>query len=246
MTGPLPRRLQALAWGGLCHGSFLLAVGTMGWALYTGLDLGLGRLHGAAGWLANGLLVAQFPLLHSFLLGRRGRRWLPRLVPGGHGRTLAPTTYVIVASAQLLATFLLWSPSGVLLWEPQGVARALHVAAFAGAWLFLGKAILDAGAGLQSGFVGWSALWRGDAPRFPGLPERGLFAACRQPIYLGFALVLWTAPRWTLDHLVLALAWGAYCVVGPIFKERRFEAAFGAAFVQYRARVPYFVPRLFR
>jgi protein-S-isoprenylcysteine O-methyltransferase Ste14 len=200
----------------------------------------IGRLHGAAAWIANALLLAQFPLLHSWLLTARGRRVLARLVP--HGPTLAPTVFATVAAWQILATFLLWSPSHVVLWEATGAARAAFAVAFALSWVFLGKALFDAGLGLQTGSIGWMALWRGERPRYPGMPERGLFAACRQPIYLGFALLLWTGPVWTRDHLVLAVAWSAYCALGPLFKEERFARIHGAAFEAYRARTRYLLP----
>lgn len=36
-------------------------------------------------------------------LCRRGNRWLARLLPGRYGETLSPTSYVIIASLQLLA-----------------------------------------------------------------------------------------------------------------------------------------------
>jgi protein-S-isoprenylcysteine O-methyltransferase Ste14 len=93
--------------------------------------------------------------------------------------------------------------------------------------------------------MGWTAAWRGHPPRCPGLPRAGLFARCRQPNYLGFALVLWTTPAWTPDRVAVALAWTAYCIVGPIHKERRFAATFGREFEEYRRRTPYLVPRIF-
>jgi len=89
------------------------------------------------------------------------------------------------------------------------------------------------------------ALWRGERPAFGGLPTTGTFALCRQPIYFGFALTLWTGPVWTIDHLVVALVWSAYCLVGPLAKERRFASHYGGDFARYRARTPYFFPRLF-
>ena len=75
------------------------------------------------------------------------------------------------------------------------------------------------------------------------MPERGTFATCRQPIYLGFSLILWTAPGWTLDRLVLALVWSAYCYLGPRLKERRFAQRYGERFERYRTRTAYFLPR---
>lgn len=221
-----------------------MAIISMGAGLASGMRYGRGHLDGPAAWLANGLLCAQFPLAHSLLLTRRGRRLLARTASGAAGAALAPTVFATVAAWQILAVFVLWSPSGIVLLAPAGGARAALAAAFGLSWVFLLKSLLDAGLGLQTGSIGWRALWRGEAPRFPDMPERGTFAACRQPIYLGFTLLLWTGPGWTLDHLVLALAWTGYCTLGPRLKERRFAERYGGRFASYRGRTPYFLPRL--
>lgn len=240
------RVLAAVLMGGLCHLSFVLAVGSMALALWTGLQLGRGPLVGAPGMLANLVLVLQFPVLHSFLLSRRGSGWLVRLSPVGHGRTLRPTTYVLVGCLQLLLTFWAWSPSGIVWHAPIGGSGALQYGLFGGAWLFLVKALWDAGLGVQTGAVGWWALLRDRPVAYGTLPTAGLFARCRQPIYLGFALVLVTAPCWTPDWLLLASVWVGYCVVGPVWKERRWARLFGEPFAAYRATVPYLLPRLRR
>lgn len=237
-----PRRALAGLMGLLCHGTFLVAVAAMLRGLYDGLSSGHGGAHGSAGLALNLLLALQFPLLHSFLLTKRGQAVLARLA-GAHGRTLAPTTYAWSAALQILATFALWSPSGTVWWAPEGGARVVMSVLYAGAWLFLGKALLDGGLGLQTGWIGWTALWRGGRPRYPALPQHGLFAICRQPIYLGFALTLWTGPVWTPDRLLLACLWSTYCVLGPLHKERRFLLQHGQAFASYRSSVPYMLPR---
>lgn len=232
----------ALALAALCHGLFALAVGSMAYMLATGLQRGAGRIPGPYAWAEDLALLLQFPLLHSWLLTRRGRQWLSRLSPLGFGRELVPTCYVAIASVQLLLAFWLWTPSGVVWATPDG--RWLPWLWFAAAWLFLGKALYDAGLGLQSGAIGWWAVLRNRPVVYPDLPTRGLFARCRQPIYLGFALVLWTAPVWSPDWLLLAAVWTVYCIVGPRFKEARFGAMFGARFARYRSAVPYFLPKL--
>src|SRR5690606_19742591 len=109
-------------------------------------------------------------------------------------------------------------------------------------WLFLGKAILDSGPAVQSGFLGWWSLFRGVRPRYPAFAERGTFAVCRQPIYLAFALLLWTAPTWTVDRLLLGAGWTAYCLVGPVHKELRSLRRHGDAYRAYQRRVPYMIP----
>ena len=83
-------------------------------------------------------------------------------------------------------------------------------------------------------------------PVFPDMPTQGLFRLIRQPIYMAFALALWTAPVWTPDQLVLAVSYTAYCLAAPRLKERRFEALYGARFSQYREAVPYAAPKLKR
>jgi len=240
------RILAALTMGLLCHSVFVLAVVSMGLALATGLQLGRGTLPGALGLLANVLLVLQFPLLHSTLLSRRGRPWVQRLSPVGHGRTLAISTYVMLGSLQLLLSFWCWTPSGIVWHTPHGITGLLQYVLFAGAWLFLVKALSDAGLAVQSGAAGWLALLQNRPVSYGDLPTGGLFARCRQPIYLGFALVMITAPTWSPDWLLLTSAWTAYCVLGPRFKEARWEVLFGARFRDYRATVPYFLPRFRR
>ena len=239
------RRAWALAYGIACHGTFALAVSILARQLFVGMEGGMGRLDGALAFAANALLVAQFPLLHSLLLSTRGRPWLSRMAPPGLGRRLGTTTFALISALQIFLTCALWSPMHVVVWSPGETGRVLLVLACAGAWMFLGKALWDAGLGLQTGFIGWSAVWRDREPQYPGLRTHGLFAGCRQPVYLGFALVLWTGPTWTIDHLMIAVGWGAYCFIGPYFKERRCLSFYGSEFETYRRRVPYFVPRLF-
>jgi protein-S-isoprenylcysteine O-methyltransferase Ste14 len=235
----------ALAVGLGTHLLFALGVGWMVVSLAFGMQTGLGRLRGAAAWTANAALVLQFPLLHSFLLSRRGRRLLARLFPPPLGEDLSTTTYAAISSLQILATFALWSPSGVVWAAPRSAWLVASLVAYAASWLTLGRAMSDAGLGVQTGAIGWRAVVRGERPRFEGFfPERGLFRVCRQPVYVAFALTLWTGPWWTPDRLAIALAWTAYCAVGPVLKEERYLAAYGDLFRRYQQRVRYWLPSL--
>ena len=195
--------------------------------------------------MANGALLAQFPLLHSLLLSRRGVGVLARLAPEGMGRRLSTTTFSALAALQLLATFWLWSPSSAGAWRASGALGIALIAAHVLAWVFLVVALHDAGLGLQTGWIGWRALLQGREPAYPPMPQRGLFALCRQPIYLGFLLVLWTGPTWSADRLALGGVWGVYCLLAPKLKERRHARIHGEKFADYRRRVPYMIPRMF-
>ena len=234
----------ALCLGGLCHALFAAGVLAMIVAMFFGLSESLGTVHWPLAALANAVLILQFPLAHSVLLTGPGGRFLARLIPGPHGQTLATTTYAIIASAQLLALFALWTPSGIVWWRAEGAVFWVVTAAYATSWLILLKASFDAGAEVQSGALGWMSLLARIRPIFPDMPTQGLFRLIRQPIYVAFALTLWTVPVWTPDQLALAVSFTTYCLLAPRLKERRFAARYGARFNRYRAEVPYLLPCL--
>jgi len=234
----------ALLMGAFCHGIFALAGMAMVGAMFFGMSRSLGAAPGLWAWVANAGLVLQFPIAHSLLLTRRGRALLSRLAPGGYGGTLATTTYAIIASLQLIALFVLWTPSGIVWWRAEGWVFWLVCGAYALSWALLAKASYDAGAEVQSGGLGWLSLLQNIRPVFPDMPQTGLFRFIRQPIYVAFALTLWTVPVWTPDQLALACVLTAYCLLAPMLKERRFAAVYGERFKAYQARVPYAVPRL--
>jgi ubiquinone biosynthesis O-methyltransferase len=232
----------ALAYGVLCHATFLAAVGFMIYSMYSGMRTGSGTLPTPWSWVANSFLLLQFFFLHSFLLSSRGRPWLQKLAPPDLAHSLATTTYVTIAALQTLLLFALWSPSGIVWWQATGWARVLLTASYAGAWLMLFRSMSDAGFALQTGLLGWRAVWNGTRPVYPPMPERGMFRLCRQPIYLSFALTLWTVPVWTPDQLLLATVLTAYCIAGPLFKEKRFARIYKEKFVGYQRRIPYWLP----
>lgn len=239
---PRQRRI-ALAWGIACHVSFAAGVLSMIAGLFFGMHLGLGTLTGGWAVVADLLLLAQFPIVHSLLLSSRGRKFMARLAPMGLGSALGTTTYAIIASLQLLATFVLWSPFGSAAWVPTGWAMVAASLVYAASWLLLLKTMADAGLGVQTGFLGWGSVVRGRMPSFAAFVPRGTFRWVRQPIYVAFALTLWTAPVWTADHVLIATAWTFYCVFAPLLKEKRYLAWHGETFAEYRRSVPYWIPR---
>jgi ubiquinone biosynthesis O-methyltransferase len=211
--------------------------------MFFGMSRSLGSVTGPWRFAVNALLLLQFPLAHSLLLTSRGRKMLGYLAPKGMGRDLSTTTYVIIASLQVLALFFLWSPGGTIWWRAEGALFVTLCCVYALAWLSLLKSIVDAGFALQTGLLGWHALARGVAVRYPPMPQSGLFKFCRQPIYVSFAATTWTVPTWTPDQLAVASALTFYCLIGPLFKEARFKSRFGEQFEAYRRRVPYWIPR---
>ncbi len=233
----------ALSAGILTHFVFALAVLAMVVAMGFGMSQSLGRVPWPWAAAANALLVLQFPVMHSLLLTGRGTALLARLVPGPHGATLRTTTYALIASVQLLILFAFWTPTGIVWWQAEGAALVGVLTLYALCWLLLMKASFDAGAEVQSGALGWMSLMANRTPRFPDMPQTGLFAVIRHPIYLAFALTTWTVPVWTPDQLALALWLTGYCVLAPMLKERRLHARHGARYARYVAQTPYMLPK---
>ena len=232
----------ALIWGAVCHIIFAAAVIAMIVAMWFGMSRSLGTVPAPWHWLANLLLLLQFPIVHSILLSKSGRDFLARLAPYRTGQTLATTTYAIIASLQLLLLFSLWTPSGTVWWQATDASLWLITALYAASWLLLIKASWDAGAEVQSGLLGWASLLRGVRPHFPPMPTTGLFRLVRQPIYVSFALTTWTVPTWTPDQLLLASVLTVYCLIGPLAKERRFQRIHGRAWAAYQRSTPYWLP----
>ncbi len=242
MPSRLLERVVAISYGMACHILFVLGVGTMMYEMAFGMSQCWGMLPSPWGAIGDGALLLQFPILHSLLLSRGGRKLLGRLAPFGLGARLSTTTYATLASIQVGLLFVLWTPSGVVWWRADGPWLAATLALYAAAWLLLLKSIVDAGFPVQVGLLGWWAVVRGRKPVYPPMPRGGLFRLCRQPIYVSFALTLWTVPSWTPDQLAVAIVLTLYCVLGPLFKEARFQRLFGAEFAHYRRGVPYWLP----
>lgn len=238
------RIIVALLIGVIVHVVFAVAVLSMIVAMFFGLNRSFGNVPDPWLWLTNAALILQFPILHSILLNGRGPRFVANLIPGKYGGTLATSTFAVIASLQLSALFILWTPSGIIWWQAEGAAFWTICAAYTASWSLLIKASIDAGAEVQSGALGWMSMLQGIKPKFPGMPRTGLFKFIRQPIYVSFALTTWTVPVWTPDQLLLASIFTAYCLLAPMLKERRFQNRYGEEFERYKAQVPYAVPKL--
>ena len=246
LRGESDHRRIAWLYGLACHILFTFGVGAMIYEMFFGMSRSWGPFRPPFSFIVNGLLIVQFPVLHSLLLTRIGGRVLGRLAPRAVGSTLTTTTYATVAGAQVALLFLAWSPMGAIWWSAAGWLKVGIVTIYASSWLLLLKAIVDAGFSQQIGLLGWWAAARNVPVRYPPMPRSGLFRICRQPIYLAFTLTVWSVPTWTPDQLVIALGLTLYCLIGPLFKEARFSRRFKDEFARYRETVPYWLPEIGR
>ncbi|MDD2941478.1 MAG: isoprenylcysteine carboxylmethyltransferase family protein [bacterium] len=242
------KKALIVGYGLFTHLCFLLGVALMFYQLYFGLCRTFVHIDFCSPVLWNTILLFHFPFLHSFFLTGPGRRLMGSEDP--LFRILMPTSYALLASLQLIFVFGTWQSSEIIWWQASGIVSFILSSAYIFSWVYLGMAMSDAGLGYQTGFSGWwSALGLKSGLSQMGkftMPEKRTFSVTRQPIYLSFALILWTSPVWSPDRGALTLVWTLYCLFGPLHKERRYLRYFGDTFRDYQKRVPYFFPGIAR
>lgn len=188
-------------------------------------------------WLALGWVA--YAALHSLLASLRCKAWVTRRWPD-----LAPW-YRLAFNLQsvILVLPLVWATyaiPGDWLWRWTGLwawlANGLALAALAGFWLSSGT--YDMGE-----FIGTKPLSekRSDAVEHDGFRISPLHRFVRHPWYALGLLLIWTRDM-NAPLLVSALAITLYFVIGSWLEERKLEAHFGAAYREYRQRVPGLIP----
>ena len=234
--------VYAFLYGISCHILFGVAVIAMIYHMFYGMQKSYGNLQGPIAIITNGALILQFPIVHSFLLSQNGQKLLNCLGPKGLAGKLSTTSFTIVASVQLLALFMLWSPSKIVYDMPFEFLIYLLTVLYFLSWTLLILATIDAGLEVQSGALGWISVLKNKSPVFPPLPTNGLYSVIRHPIYASFFLAVVTVPCWTADQLIISFILGGYCVFAPILKDRRLIKRHGQNYVKYKNITPYMIP----
>lgn len=241
---PLAKRLAVLAYGVAAYA--IGATALLAWMLamfgvvqFTGGPLG--RLASGPALVIDLALLIAFALQHSVMARPAWKaRWL-RVV----GPALERPTYILTTGAVLLPTLWLWQPMPTVVWSlenPIAIAAAHTIAGLAWLYLYLASFALD-----HFELFGLRQVWSffTDRPhaRLP-FRERWMYRFDRHPIMTGALLGMWATPTMTLDHLIFAIGFSLYIVVGVSFEERSLRAEWGARYEQYCERVGTIVPRL--
>jgi protein-S-isoprenylcysteine O-methyltransferase Ste14 len=186
----------------------------------------------------NTALLGLFAAQHSIMARQWFKRAWSRIVPTPVERS----TYVLFSSLALLLLFWKWEPMGGVVWNVEnGVGRVALYSLYAAGW-----AIVLAATFLINHFdlFGLRQVWL----HLIGRPYRqlefrtpGLYRYVRHPLYVGWLLVFWSAPKMTIAHLVFAVATTGYILIAIQFEERDL-IRFHAEYAEYRRRVPMLVP----
>jgi len=189
--------------------------------------------------IINLLLMSVFAIQHSVMARKQFKQWWTQFVPAPVERS----TYVLLSSLALVLLFWQWRPMPALVWQiadPQ-IAMAVTGLSFAG-WLIVLTSTFLINHFELFGLHQVANNLAGRPMPAPRFRTPLYYRFVRHPIYLGFIIAFWAAPRMTVGHLLFAAVTTAYIVVGILLEERDLVDLFGDEYRRYRDRVSMLVP----
>jgi protein-S-isoprenylcysteine O-methyltransferase Ste14 len=240
---PAGMKALALLYGGIAYlmflASSLYAIGFVGnLAVPKSID-SQGDASLVEALVADALLLGLFAIQHSVMARPAFKAAWTSIVPASAERA----TYVLLSSLLLFLVFWQWRALPQVVWQAgSDPARMAIWGLFWVGWLI---AILSTFMVSHLDLFGLRQVMLNFLGKpYTQLPfmTRGLYRVVRHPLMLGFIIAFWAAPTMTLGHLLFAAATTAYIVVALQFEEKDLLDALGAAYHDYRRRVPMLVP----
>lgn len=175
-------------------------------------------------------LIALFGLQHSLM----ARPWFKQHVFGNLPAAFERCTYVHAANLALFALIVLWQPIPMTVWDIPAPLRQVLWTAFAVGWLILLLGALSFGLFELLGVKQMHAWCHGrPAPSFR-LKTGLLYRVLPHPMYVGVLLAMWSTPRMTVGHMLLAAGMTIYVLIAMRYEERDLVQQFGHAYAHWR------------
>jgi methanethiol S-methyltransferase len=232
------KRALGLSYGLLCYvfflGVFLRAI----WFVWT-MDRPAPQSSLSRTLLVDAALLASFAVQHSGMARQGFKQAWTRFVPP----LLERSTYVLMASLVLLAVVEFWQPLPGVIWTVRSPAAVtLLQVLFLLGWLLLFTCTLLIDHFDLFGLKQAWKYWRNEKYEPPKFRTPGPYRLVRHPLYLGFLIAFWSAPRMTSGHLFFAVMCTGYILLAIQFEERDLITVHGEAYRIYRSGVSMLVP----
>ena len=243
---PLGLRLAGFTYGVFCYAAFfitfLYAFGFVGnFITPTALDMlpSGSSMHWSKALLVNLGLLTLFAVQHSVMARPWFKARWTRIVP----ESIERSTYVLCASAAMIAMFYFWQPIGGVIWHTADpIVRGVIVTIMTLGWtlVFVSTWLIN-----HFDLFGLRQVWL----LLLNKPYRHLpfktplfYRYVRHPLYLGFLIAFWATPTMTAAHLVFAIATTIYILLAIRWEERDLMDLHGQKYRDYRGRVSKLIP----
>jgi protein-S-isoprenylcysteine O-methyltransferase Ste14 len=231
-------RFLALAYGILSYLVFLAVFLLAIWFVWT-MDSAQPAPSVALAVLIDAALLGLFAVQHSGMARQGFKRAWTKFVP----QPVERSTYVLASSIALLILVRNWQTLPGLIWEVEAAwaVMLLHVLFWFG-WLLILACTFLIDHGDLFGLKQVWQYWRGQPYEPPMFVTPGPYRFVRHPLYLGFLIAFWSAPRMTSGHLFFAAMCTGYILLAIQFEERDLVTYHGEAYKIYRSGVSMIVP----
>ena len=186
----------------------------------------------------NTALFMIFPLQHSLLARPFLKEKIQNAVPPLFERPI----YVGTSGAAMLIVLLGWQRFDPVLYQFKIAWPFDLVFYIALALILVALKHLNHNAmfGLKQGY----AILKATELRDEGLKTNGLYGRIRHPLTTLLIIVLWSHESMTLSRLQWNLLFTGYALLGTYSEERDLVKNFGQQYLDYRKKVPAFIPTL--
>jgi protein-S-isoprenylcysteine O-methyltransferase Ste14 len=185
--------------------------------------------------LSNIAVFLVFPLQHSIL----PRKFIKERISPYLHRSL----YVLTSGIALWIVLLGWKNFGPFLYRDVAPPWFFNIFFYAALVLLIVCTIALNHSQMYGLFQGYAA-WKGLPMPQGKLETKGIYGIVRHPITSLFIVALWSHESLTAGRLLFNGLFTAYALVGTIFEERSLVQEMGRDYLEYRKKVPAFIPGL--
>jgi protein-S-isoprenylcysteine O-methyltransferase Ste14 len=243
-SGSAAGRIAALLYGVVSYVFFLVVfvylIGFVGdWIVPRTIDRGGPVSSTGTAIGVNVFFLSLFAIQHTIMARPAFKAWWTRFVPWHVERS----TFVLLTSAILALMAWQWRPMPSVVWQVDAaIPAAVLVAISLAGWgiVLISTFLIDHFElfGVRQAVV--HALGRANEP--PVFRERAFYRWVRHPLMLGFLIAFWSTPTMTAGHLLFAVVTTIYVLIALQIEERTLIHLHGAAYEDYRRRVPMLLP----